>query len=161
MQKEFQCELLNLEEELEYYLSILKKGYGIIRTHSIKRPFLLKIPYIERKVYQKSKKNKKRVKSLNSKRIKKYKTLKSQNKEDLSKKLQKSKNNKTKKNVKRAKIKKRKKNLKTSYLFKKKAVENDKSYIIKENYKFYNQNDKDFEDFKELINQLHKNEKRN
>lgn len=48
MEKQLQCELLNLDETYEYYLSILKKGHGIIRTNSVKRPFLLKIPYIDR-----------------------------------------------------------------------------------------------------------------
>jgi hypothetical protein len=48
MQKKFMCELLNLEEEHEDYLSILEKGQCIARVNSIKRPFLLWIPYIKR-----------------------------------------------------------------------------------------------------------------
>jgi hypothetical protein len=48
MEKEFQCELLNLDEEYDYYLSLLKMGNSIIRTNSIKRPFLLQIPHIQR-----------------------------------------------------------------------------------------------------------------
>ncbi len=46
--KDFLCKLLNLDEEHDDYLSILKKGQCIIRVNSIKRPFLLKVPYIPR-----------------------------------------------------------------------------------------------------------------
>jgi hypothetical protein len=48
LQREFLSELLNLEKEKEYYLSILEEGECIIRVNSIKRPFLLTIPYIKR-----------------------------------------------------------------------------------------------------------------
>jgi hypothetical protein len=48
MEKEFQCELLNLEEMDEHYLSILEKGRCLIRVNSFKRPFLLWNPYIPR-----------------------------------------------------------------------------------------------------------------
>ncbi|MFX1469824.1 MAG: ATP-binding protein [Promethearchaeota archaeon] len=48
MEKEFLCKLLNLEVEHEDFLSILEKGQCIIRVNSIKRPFLLKVPYIPR-----------------------------------------------------------------------------------------------------------------
>jgi len=48
MEKEFQCELLNLDEMDEHYLSILEKGRCIIRVNSFKRPFLLWNPYIPR-----------------------------------------------------------------------------------------------------------------
>ncbi|MFX1500210.1 MAG: ATP-binding protein [Promethearchaeota archaeon] len=48
MQKEFMCELLNLEEEHEDYLSILEQGQCLVRVNSIKRPFLLWVPYIKR-----------------------------------------------------------------------------------------------------------------
>lgn len=50
MEKEFQCQLLNLNEKNEHYLSILEKGQCLIRTNSVKRPFLLSIPYRERKI---------------------------------------------------------------------------------------------------------------
>jgi len=59
MEKQFQCELLNLDEEYEYYLSILKKGDSIIRTNSVKRPFLLQIPHIQRVSKNKKIKHKK------------------------------------------------------------------------------------------------------
>jgi hypothetical protein len=42
------CELLNLEVEKKNYLSILEEGQGIIRVNSVKDPFLLWVPYIER-----------------------------------------------------------------------------------------------------------------
>ncbi|MFW9866558.1 MAG: helicase HerA domain-containing protein [Candidatus Thorarchaeota archaeon] len=48
MQRSFICELLNLEEENEDYLSILEEGQCIARVNSVKRPFLLWVPYIER-----------------------------------------------------------------------------------------------------------------
>ena len=48
MQRSFLCELLNLEEENQDYLSILEEGQCIARVNSVKRPFLLWIPYIER-----------------------------------------------------------------------------------------------------------------
>ncbi len=41
------AELLNLPEEKYMYLSLLEKGQCIIRTPSIKIPFLLKIPWIK------------------------------------------------------------------------------------------------------------------
>ncbi len=48
MQRSFICELLNLDEEKEDYLSILEEGECIVRTNSIKRPFLLWVPLVER-----------------------------------------------------------------------------------------------------------------
>jgi len=42
------CELLNLDIEKRNYLSILGEGQCIIRVDSIKEPFILKIPYINR-----------------------------------------------------------------------------------------------------------------
>lgn len=48
MQRSFLCELLNLEEENQDYLSILEEGQCIARVNSVKRPFLLWVPYIER-----------------------------------------------------------------------------------------------------------------
>ncbi len=48
MQKEFLSKLLNLNEEDEYYLSILEEGQCIIRLNSIKRPFLLDVPFVQR-----------------------------------------------------------------------------------------------------------------
>jgi hypothetical protein len=49
MERSFLCELLNLDEKNEDYLSILEEGQCIARVNSVKRPFLLWIPYIERK----------------------------------------------------------------------------------------------------------------
>lgn len=48
MEKAFQSELLNLQEENQHYLSILEKGTCILRVNTIKRPFLLWSPRIER-----------------------------------------------------------------------------------------------------------------
>ncbi|MFX1296104.1 MAG: helicase HerA domain-containing protein [Promethearchaeota archaeon] len=48
MQRSFISELLNLDEENEDYLSILEEGECIVRTNSIKRPFLLWVPLVER-----------------------------------------------------------------------------------------------------------------
>lgn len=49
MQREFQCELLNLGEENRDFLSMLETGTCIMRVNSIKRPFLLRNPYLTRK----------------------------------------------------------------------------------------------------------------
>ncbi len=48
MSKDFLSKLLNLSEENEDYLSYLEEGQCIARVNSIKKPFLLWIPYIER-----------------------------------------------------------------------------------------------------------------
>ena len=48
MQRGFLCELLNLDEENEDYVSILEEGQCIARVNSVKRPFLLSVPYIQR-----------------------------------------------------------------------------------------------------------------
>lgn len=48
MEKELQCQLLNLEEKYDHYLSIVEKGKCIIRTNSVKRPFLLWAPHRKR-----------------------------------------------------------------------------------------------------------------
>ena len=48
MQRSFLCELLNLEEEHQDYLSILEEGQCIARVNSVKRPFLLWVPHIQR-----------------------------------------------------------------------------------------------------------------
>jgi len=49
LERESLCKLLNLDTENEDYLSILETGQCIIRVNSIKRPFLLGIPLIQRK----------------------------------------------------------------------------------------------------------------
>lgn len=54
MERGFLCRLLNLEEEKQDYLSILERGQCVIRTDSIKRPFLLWIPHIERRSLKRS-----------------------------------------------------------------------------------------------------------
>jgi len=46
--REFLCKLLNLDAEHEDYLSILEKGQCIVRVNSIKRPFILQIPFLPR-----------------------------------------------------------------------------------------------------------------
>ena len=48
VQREFLCELLNLNKEKQDYLSILEEGQCIVRVNSIKRPFVLSVPLIER-----------------------------------------------------------------------------------------------------------------
>jgi len=48
MEKENLCKLLNLDTEHEDYLSILEEGQCLIRTNSIKRPFLLNVPLVKR-----------------------------------------------------------------------------------------------------------------
>ena len=48
MQRRLLAELLNLREENEEYVSILKEGQCIARVNSIKRSFLLSVPYVER-----------------------------------------------------------------------------------------------------------------
>ncbi len=48
LQKGLLSTLLNLKEEQEDYLAMLKEGYCIVRVNSIEKPFLLYIPYIPR-----------------------------------------------------------------------------------------------------------------
>jgi len=48
IEKDIMCELLNLESDKKSYLSIIDEGRCIIRVNSIKKPFLLGIPYIKR-----------------------------------------------------------------------------------------------------------------
>ncbi|MFX0083930.1 MAG: ATP-binding protein [Candidatus Hodarchaeota archaeon] len=48
IEKEFLCKLLNLDTENEDYLSILEEGQCLIRVNSIKRPFLLSVPFVKR-----------------------------------------------------------------------------------------------------------------
>ncbi len=48
MEREILCELLNLDEENQDYLSILEQGQCIVRVNSIKRPFVLWVPLIKR-----------------------------------------------------------------------------------------------------------------
>lgn len=49
MQKDLMQELLNLDANQKKFLSMLKKGQSIIRVNSIEKPFVMKIPFIERK----------------------------------------------------------------------------------------------------------------
>ena len=59
------AELLNLPEEKYMYLSLLKKGQCIIRTPSIKNPFLLQVPWVkETHISRKSSKVKKKEKNI-------------------------------------------------------------------------------------------------
>lgn len=48
IEKDIMCELLNLESEKKNYLSVIDEGQCIIRVNSIKKPFLLGVPYIKR-----------------------------------------------------------------------------------------------------------------
>ncbi|MFX1420279.1 MAG: ATP-binding protein [Promethearchaeota archaeon] len=48
MEKDLLCKLLNLDSENEDYLSILEEGQCIVRVNSIKRPFVLSVPLINR-----------------------------------------------------------------------------------------------------------------
>ncbi len=48
MAKDFLSKLLNLSEQEADYLSYLEEGQCIVRVNSIKKPFLLGIPYVER-----------------------------------------------------------------------------------------------------------------
>ncbi|MFX0004066.1 MAG: ATP-binding protein [Promethearchaeota archaeon] len=47
IEKEIMCDLLNIDIENRNFLSILEEGQCIIRTNSIKEPFLLSIPFIK------------------------------------------------------------------------------------------------------------------
>ena len=59
MQRSFICELLNLDEEHEDFVSILEEGQCIARVNSIKRPFLLWVPHIRRHWLKRGEVNKK------------------------------------------------------------------------------------------------------
>ena len=48
MERELLCEMLNLDNERREYISILEEGQCIARINSIKEPFLLWVPFIER-----------------------------------------------------------------------------------------------------------------
>ena len=70
MQRELLAELLNLKEEEYEYTSLLKEGQCIVRVNSIKRSFLLWVPYVERKWLKRgdvNRKNKLILKKLNDK----------------------------------------------------------------------------------------------
>ena len=70
MQRSLLAELLNLREENEEYVSILKEGQCIARVNSIKRSFLLSVPYVERKCLKRgdvNRKNKMILKKLDDK----------------------------------------------------------------------------------------------
>jgi hypothetical protein len=58
LEREALCKLLNLNTENEDYLSILEVGQCIVRVNSIKRPFLLNVPLIQRKYLEISEINK-------------------------------------------------------------------------------------------------------
>ncbi|MFX1380595.1 MAG: ATP-binding protein [Promethearchaeota archaeon] len=47
IEKDIMCDLLNIKVENKNFLSILEEGQCIIRTNSIKEPFLLNIPLIK------------------------------------------------------------------------------------------------------------------
>jgi hypothetical protein len=69
MQTDLQCELLNLAEEKRDYLSMVEKGTCIIRTNSIKRPFHLWTPHIQRKTLSNKEIEKKNMVALSPLRI--------------------------------------------------------------------------------------------
>ena len=85
MEKEFQCELLNLDEINNHYLSILEKGRCLIRVNSIKRPFLLWNPYIHRNHLDDGEINRKNAKILNNFREKENQITSQESKEELLK----------------------------------------------------------------------------
>jgi len=72
MEKELLCKLLNLDSEHEDYLAILEEGQCIIRVNSIKRPFLLKVPFIGRSWLENSE-----IKRNNKKILENYKQIES------------------------------------------------------------------------------------
>jgi len=74
MEKELLCKLLNLDSEHEDYLAILEEGQCIVRVNSIKRPFLLKVPYIGRSWLENSE-----IKNNNKKILENYKKIESGN----------------------------------------------------------------------------------
>ncbi|MFX1243325.1 MAG: hypothetical protein ACFFA7_18950, partial [Promethearchaeota archaeon] len=47
IEKDIMCDLLNIDTENRNFLSILEEGQCIIRTNSIKEPFLLGVPLIK------------------------------------------------------------------------------------------------------------------
>ncbi len=49
IEKEIMRELLNLEEDGKSYVSMLEEGQAIIRTNSIKYPFIISVPLINRR----------------------------------------------------------------------------------------------------------------
>ena len=73
MEKELLCTLLNLDSEHEDYLAILEEGQCIIRVNSIKRPFLLKVPFIGRSWLKNSE-----IKRNNKKILENYKKIESE-----------------------------------------------------------------------------------
>ncbi len=85
MQKEFLSKLLNLNEENEYYLSILEDGQCIVRVNSIKRPFLLSVPFIDREWLETSEINRNNKKVLENFENFSGSNLKGKNKKYLQK----------------------------------------------------------------------------
>jgi len=69
MQREFLCELLNLDKEKQEYLSILEEGQCLARVNSIKEPFLLSIPFIKRESLEMSEINRNNKISLSNDKI--------------------------------------------------------------------------------------------
>ncbi|MFX1398977.1 MAG: ATP-binding protein [Promethearchaeota archaeon] len=49
LERNYLSKLLNLETEKEDYFSLLEEGHCIVRVNSINEPFLLKVPFIQRK----------------------------------------------------------------------------------------------------------------
>jgi hypothetical protein len=70
IEKDIMCDLLNINIENKNFLSILEEGQCIIRTNSVKEPFLLKIPLIRQESLTVSeiKKNNKLVLNIDGKR---------------------------------------------------------------------------------------------
>jgi len=85
MQKEFLSKLLNLNEENEYYLSIVEDGQCIVRVNSIKRPFLLSVPFIDREWLETSEINRNNKKVLENLENFSESNLKGKNKKYLQK----------------------------------------------------------------------------
>ena len=106
MEKDLLCKLLNLDIEHENYLSILQDGQCIVRTNSIKRPFLLSVPLIKRKSLTDSEIQKNNSSILNSNKSGSYENKKSKKKSLINTKVQiNSLNDKCQKNTENEKVK--------------------------------------------------------
>ncbi|KKL22066.1 hypothetical protein LCGC14_2439150, partial [marine sediment metagenome] len=83
MQRSFISELLNLDEEDQKYISMLEEGQCIARVNSVKKPFLLYVPYVERYWLKRGDVNRKN--KLILKKLKEQKKIKVKSKENSKK----------------------------------------------------------------------------
>ncbi len=160
MEKQLQCELLNLDEKYEYYLSILKKGNSIIRINSIKRPFLLQIPHIQRSPIKLITQNKILINSSNFKNEKRQKTQISKNKKFSSKKQYKEIKNKIKSPI-QLYEKKKIRDIK-EFKSKNKEIKHEKEKIDLEIDDIDSESEEfdKFKEFEQLIDKIRDNEKK-